>query len=270
MADNNPPQEPSQAGGFSYFQIQGMWGVTKHFGGVRASERLAERCHIGKNSYVLEVGCGTGLNACRLVETTGTRVMGIDLSEQMVAWSQRRAERKGLSERARFKVADAQDLPFEDGTFDAMLCESVTAFVPDKLKALGEYRRVVKPGGYAGLNEGTWLHEPPTDLVAYVRRTMSGVDFQFEDGWCNLLEAAGFTDVQAEVQELSVMRQRLDEMQGLDRQDYADRLRAVGMITKLMLKDPSFRGYIREIMPSRSMLRAMFKYLGYGLYTGKV
>ena len=38
-----------------------------------------------------------------------------------------------------------------------MLCESVTAFVPDKDKALSEYRRAVKPGGYVGLNEGTWV-----------------------------------------------------------------------------------------------------------------
>jgi SAM-dependent methyltransferase len=256
---------------YSYFQIQGIWGVTKHFGGVRISQRLAELCHIAANSYVLEVGCGTGLTTCRLAEQIGCRVMGIDLSENMVAWSQRRVERKGLGDRVEIRVADAQELPFETGTFDAMLCESVTAFVPDKLKALSEYRRVVRPGGYAGLNEGTWVKgAAPSELLEYVHRTMAGADFQTAEVWKSLLEQAGFEDVHQEVFTLEVLQQRRDEMQGLDWQDYKDRLRAVGTMTSLLAKDPRFRRYCREIMPSRSIIRTLFKYLGYGLYIGRV
>ena len=59
-------------------------------------------------------------------------------------------------------VADAQCLPFADRTFDAVICESVTAFVPGKLRAVAEYARVMRPGGYVGLAEGTWL-TPPHD-----------------------------------------------------------------------------------------------------------
>ena len=58
-------------------------------------------------------------------------------------------------------MADAQDLPFEDDLFDAVTTESVTAFPADKQKAVGEYTRVTKPGGYVGLNESTWPKVPP-------------------------------------------------------------------------------------------------------------
>ncbi len=224
---------------YSYFQIQGIWGVTKHFGGVRISQRLAELCNIGKDSYVLEVGCGTGMNTCRLAEKIGCHVVGVDLSEQMVSWAQRRVERKELSGRVSVRVADAQELPFEDATFDAMLCESVTAFVPDKDKALSEYRRAVKPGGYVGLNEGTWVRgEPPQELAEYVRQWMAGADFRSAEGWRSLLEKAGLKEIQVETHELEVIRQRLDEMQGLEWEDYKDRFRAVGTMTSLLVKDP--------------------------------
>ena len=110
----------------------------------------------------------------------------------MVEWAQKRAVRKGLQERCQFRVADAQQLPFEQATFDAMLCESVTAFVPDKLKALSEYRRVVKPGGYVGLNEGTWVKGvPPEDFITFIQRTMGGVNFLQPDEWRALLEESG-------------------------------------------------------------------------------
>lgn len=256
---------------YSYFQIQGIWGVTKHFGGARSSQRLAQLCHIQPDSHILEVGCGTGLTSCWLAEKTGCRVLGVDLSERMVEWAQRRAERKHLGDRVQFRLADAQELPFEDATFDAMLCESVTAFIPDKLKALGEYCRVVKPGGFAGLNEGTWVKgDPPSELYEYVRRVMDRVDFQSPEGWCSLMEKANLKEIQVETHTLNAIRQRLDENQGLDLQDYKDRLRAVGVFTSLLIKDPLFRRYAREIMPSRSTIRTLFEYLGYGFYVGRV
>jgi hypothetical protein len=72
------------------------------------------------------------------------------------------------------------------------------------------------------------------------------------------------------VHTLEALQQRRDEMQGLDWQDYKDRFQAVGTMTSLLIKDPRFRRYVREIMPSRANVRNLFKYLGYGLYVGRV
>lgn len=266
-----PSTEKAEKEEFSYFQIQSIWGVTKHFGGLRITEELAELCHITRDSYVLEVGCGVGVTACHLAGKIGCMVLGIDLSEKMVEWANKRADRKGLSERCEFRAADAQQLPFEDATFDAMLCESVTAFVPDKRKALSEYRRVVKPGGYVGLNEGTWVQGiPPQDFLTYIQRAMGGVNFLEPDEWRSLLEEGGLSDVVARVYQMTSIQQRRDEMQGMDAQDWLHRLRAFGLVFGLYIKDPGFRRYVRTLIPSRKVISDIFSYLGYGLYVGKV
>ena len=114
---------------FSYFGVQAYWGATKHFGGSNATEELAEVCHISKDTYVLEVGCGIGLTACHLAKRYSCRVVGVDLSEQMIDLSRKRASREDVADRLEFRTADAQHLPFEDGLFDVVVCESVTAFL---------------------------------------------------------------------------------------------------------------------------------------------
>jgi len=256
---------------YSYFQIQSIWGVTKHFGGLRVTEKLAKLCHISSDSYALEVGSGVGFTACHLAEKTGCRILGVDLSDDMLVWARERATRNGLESRCEFRVADAQQLPFEDDTFDAMLCESVTAFVPDKTRALNEYRRVVKPGGWVGLNEGTWVKgEPPQDFLSFIRKAMGGVNFLQPDEWRALLEDAGLTDVSADVIKMSAIQQRLDEYQGMDAQDWLQRIKAFGSVFGLYFKDAGFRQYVKTLIPSRKVMGEMFEYLGYGLYVGRV
>lgn len=85
----------------------------------------------------------------------------------MVARSRERAEREKVTDRVEYRVADAQDLPFDADRFDAVITESVTVFPEDKQKAVSEYVRVTKPGGYVGLNESVWLKvPPPPEIVA--------------------------------------------------------------------------------------------------------
>lgn len=141
----------------SYFGIQSRWGVTKHVGGRAATDRLVDLCGISADSKVLEVGCGVGVTSCYLVRKVGCSLTSIDLNEQMVQWARMRAVREGVADRIAFDVADAQALPFADGSFDAVISESVTAFAPDRARAVREYRRVRVPGGRVGLTEASWV-----------------------------------------------------------------------------------------------------------------
>lgn len=256
----------------TYFGIQAEWGVTKHLGGRPATQRLAERCGLRTNHptpmEVLVVGCGTGVSAVYLAQTYGCRVTGVDLSPRMVAWAQDRAVRKQVLDRTEFRTADAQALPFEDGRFDAVLSESVTAFIPDKPKALGEYARVTRPNGCVGLNEGTWLETPPADLESFVRRSMGGVDFMPAERWQVLLTGARLVNIESEVEHLDSRSQRRAEMAGMDIQDWIHYLRAYGQVLRLLLTDASFRKYTRSLVPSRQVMRDLFRFLGYGLYIG--
>jgi ubiquinone/menaquinone biosynthesis C-methylase UbiE len=129
-------------------------GLTKHYGGVEATMLMVDLCHIGRESAVLDVGCGVGQTACMLVRRVGCRVVGVDISEAMVRKARERARNMRLEEGIEFRVANAQALPFEDGTFDAVITESVTVFPENKQAAVSEYARVVKPGGYRGSQRG--------------------------------------------------------------------------------------------------------------------
>ena len=261
----------SDSSQFSYFQMQGLWGVTKHFGGLRLTEELAKRCHVTAQSYLLEVGSGVGQTACYLAKKTGCRVMSIDLSPTMVEWAQQRALRKGLQEQVEFRCADARQLPFADHTFDAMICESVTAFIPDKPKALAEYARVVRPGGYVGLNEGTWIKDnQPAELLSYIDKFMAGAQFQSANRWQALLEGAGLQEIDVQVYQLHAIRQRRDEMYGVPFAEHMERWKALGTFFSMTFRDPAFRRYIKEMVPSRKVISTLFKYLGYGLYIGRV
>jgi ubiquinone/menaquinone biosynthesis C-methylase UbiE len=255
--------------GFTYFGSQASWGVTKHMGGLKATDELAGLCHIGSSTHVLEVGSGVGVSACHLARRYDCQVTGVDLSDQMVEWATKRAERRGLSGQVQFRTADALNLPFPDGQFDVVICESVTAFPQDKQKAVSEYARVVKPGGYVGLNEGTWISSPPEELVSYVQRTMANAIFLSPDGWRALLDNASLLDVVARPHAMNALSQRREETAGLDAQDWLDRFKAMGTFMGMYLRSPGFRRYAKQITPSMGIIRAQFRHMGYGLYVGR-
>lgn len=254
---------------YSYFGMQSSWGVTKHFGGLRATDELATLCHIGADKSVLVVGCGIGLTPCHLAKNYHCQVIGVDLSEKMVEWSRKRVKRKDVADLVELRVADAQELPFENERFDAVLIESVNAFVPDKPRAFGEYARVLRPGGYVGMNEGTWLKSPPpAELLGFIERTMEA-DFQNSEAWKALLLQAGLELTSAKTYRIKALRQRLDENAGLDAQDWMDRMRAIGAFIRSYTTDPGLRKYAKGLVPSRTIIQDMFEYLGYGIYVGK-
>lgn len=64
-----------------FFDFAAEVGLTKHIGGVAATEMLIDLCHIGKGSKVLDVGCGVGVTACYLAKKWGCSVVGVDISE---------------------------------------------------------------------------------------------------------------------------------------------------------------------------------------------
>lgn len=96
----------------------------------------------------IDVGCGTGaLTETILAAAAPRRVHGYDLSPHHVA-----AARERLSDpRGTFRQADAMALPDPPATFDAVVSGLVLNFVPDPERALGEMRRVVRPGGVVGV-----------------------------------------------------------------------------------------------------------------------
>lgn len=241
-----------------YLGLQAAVGVTKHDGGSKATSELIELCQISKDKHILDVGSGTGRTSCLLARKYGCTVVAVDVSEKMLDWSKERAREEGVENKVMFRVADATNLPFENDTFDAVICESVMVFVRDKQKAINEYVRVTKTGGYIGFNESTWLTPPPTELAESVADTIEKVELLTPDGWKQLMENAGLRDIIVRTYKLNALRL------------VVDRIRLIGLkrilrAWYLVITHSTYRSAIKKMQTPKNT----FDYYGYGIYVGR-
>jgi SAM-dependent methyltransferase len=121
----------------AYERVMGRWSrrLAPHliqFGGLCDGDR------------VLDVGCGTGSLSFALPEFADvSSIVGIDLAQGYIEFAKSRNKDPCMT----FQQADACSLPFEDKSFDRAFSMLVLHFIPDSAKAVGEMRRVVRPGG---------------------------------------------------------------------------------------------------------------------------
>jgi arsenite methyltransferase len=251
-----------------FFDFAAEVGLTKHLGGLEATEALVQLCHIGKGKYILDVGSGVGVTPCFLAKKYGCRVIGVDISASMVERSRERAKREKVADMVEFKVADAQDLPFEDAVFDAVITESVTAFPKDKQKAVKEYVRVTKPGGYVGLNESVWLRvPPPPEVIAWASQDVgTNVQPQTSEAWAGLLECAGLREIIKRIYEINTQ----GETRGiLRRYGWRGMLGVLGRILLLYARSPAYRKFVKSVRRSGVIPMNLETYFGYGLFVGQ-
>lgn len=130
---------------------------------------LARRLQEAKAECVLETAAGTGVVtravASRLPSTA--RITATDLNEPML----NHAKARLADPRITWKAADAQALPFDDQSFDAVVCQFGAMFFPDKVKAYKEARRVLKPGGQFLFN--VWDKISDNEFADVVTRTLA-------------------------------------------------------------------------------------------------
>lgn len=262
IADGEKRSRGDSGSQLSYFDIQAYMGTTKHMGGFESTQTLIELCHIDENVYVLDIGCGVGATACHLARAYGCRVVGIDLREAMIENARDRARRERVEDRVEFRVEDVQALSFHEGMFDAVLCESVLTFVSDRPKAVAELARVLKPGGYVGLNEEVWIERPPAGMMERIGDIWDiEVDLPTSGEWLGWLESAGLRDVV--VRSLTVdARREATQVKRYRLRDIAGMLyRALA----LYIKSSEMRRYMR----GRRLPKDLFQYLGYALLVGR-
>lgn len=115
-------------------------------------ERLAESLDLRAGQTVLDVAAGNG-NATLAAARRWCEVTCTDYVEPLLARARKRAEAEGLQ--VQFKVADAENLPFADASFDAVVSTFGGMFSPDQDRTASELIRVAKPGGRIGLANWT-------------------------------------------------------------------------------------------------------------------
>lgn len=107
----------------------------------------------GDKLKVLDVGTGTGFLALMLAQM-GYDTIGLDLTEGMLEKARQKVAGNGY--RVSFKLGDAENLPFDDASFDAIVCRYLLWTLPDPWRALSGWRRAIKPGGSIICIEGQW------------------------------------------------------------------------------------------------------------------
>ena len=251
-----------------FFDFAAEVGLTKHLGGLGATEKLISMCHIDEDTYVLDVGCGVGATPSFLAKRCGCRVVGVDISEKMIERSKETAEREGVADRTGFRTADAQDLPFEDNLFDAVITESVTTFPEDKQKAVNEYVRVTKPGGYVGLNEATWLiAPPPPEMIAWISQDQGAhVKPLTAEEWERLMGLAGLKDVTTETSKIQTQEEAREILR---RYGWGGMFRVMMRMLSLYARNPAYRNFVKGVKEEGITPENLDDYFGYGVYVGR-
>jgi sarcosine/dimethylglycine N-methyltransferase len=139
------PLSPQELGAFDHF----------HTGGLPASLVLQELAQIRTEDRVLDIGAGLAGPARMLASSSGCRVDCIDLSADYCAGAILLNRLTGLDDRIEVHKASVLDLPFPNGTFDAVWMQNVGMNIADKRKLYEEICRVLKPGGRFAFQEMT-------------------------------------------------------------------------------------------------------------------
>ena len=185
---------------------------------------VAERCALLQPDRILETACGTGI-VTRAVHQAAPRaeLVATDINPGMLEF----AAHMRTTEHVSFQSADAQDLPFAEGSFDLVLCQFGVMFFPDKVRANQEARRVLRPNGHYLLVTFNRLELNPVPKAAAdaVNALFAHNPFNYmERGpFCYAdptrikhdLHAAGFTEMEIETIELSSRVNARDAAQGL-------------------------------------------------------
>lgn len=128
---------------------------------------LVKAAKVAPGERILDVACGTGIAARTAADRVGdSKVSGLDLNSSMLGVA--RKVRPGID----WNEGDVANLPFDSETFDVVLCQSALMFFPDRVKALQEMRRVLRPGGRAAVQ--VFGKSPGYEIAASVVEQVAG------------------------------------------------------------------------------------------------
>jgi len=133
---------------------------------VPVAERLVDLADLRAGSRVLDVASGSG-NAAIAAARLGADVVGIDYVDSLLERARERAAAERLD--VDFRPGDAEDLPFPDASFDAVLSVFGSMFAPDHLQTAREIERVTRPGGTVAL--ASWT---PDGFIGRLFRVAAG------------------------------------------------------------------------------------------------
>ena len=191
-----------------------------HYGGVAATDELAQRVQIRNGSRVADFCAGLGGTVRYLAHRYGADVTGIELTPARVAGAQELTRRVGLQETARVIEGNVLQVPLADASIDAVVSQEAFCHVPDLKRALLEAFRVLRKDGRLAFTD--WIANEPLagDDAQLMWDGMAIQPLRSISDYCHLVESSGLrvlsaTDLTDEwgpiLRERLAMYQRLRE-----------------------------------------------------------
>lgn len=229
-----------------------------HPGGLLATKLLAEKCKLSPDMTILDAGCGSGRSAIFLAKQFRCRIVGVNIEPSPLLKAQAEAISKGVGDRVAFRVADANDLPFQDQTFDGAIFQAALIFT-NKAKALHSVNQKIRAGGFLGVIELAWKKPPSEKIVNRVRETLcaAAVNTETHEDWIRLFSQVGFEVIHSEL---------------LDHKfNFSGMIRNEGLVSSLRiaLKCVSDKSVKRKMGQIKSLFKETDEYLGYGIYVAR-
>jgi demethylmenaquinone methyltransferase/2-methoxy-6-polyprenyl-1,4-benzoquinol methylase len=138
-------------------RIAGWYDFLNHFLSLgidrRWRKKLIRTLAPRQGDHILDVATGTGDLAFTILRRCDCRVTGMDVSEEMMAVGRKKTKKKGLEKDLRFVSGKAEEIPFEEKTFDAVTVAFGVRNFTDLEQGLKEMHRVLRPGGTVAILE---------------------------------------------------------------------------------------------------------------------
>ncbi len=191
-----PMAKKSEVKGY-FERVAPEWDkMRESFFDEKLRDAVIQQADIKSGFTVLDAGTGTGFMAIGAAVAVGKngKVIGVDLSEAMLAKARENLEHEGLARRVELRVGDLEKLPVEDGAVDAVICNMGLHHCPSPQKAIKEMVRVLKPRGRLVISDlekhgEKWLRTEMADVWL-------GFDLKNVE---NMLRKAGLRGVQVKL-----------------------------------------------------------------------
>ncbi|MFC2069477.1 class I SAM-dependent methyltransferase [Chloroflexota bacterium] len=258
-----------EIGKLGLYEFQGYIGSMKSptFGGWQGTDRLIDLLdteHL-ERPKILEVGCSTGYITRYVAQKFDCEIIGVDLSTLLLDIAEEESRKLNVNNIS-FKYANVENLPFSEYTFDIIYGEAITALVPDPLKVLKEYERVLKPGGKIATLDLFMKESLSDDFVEETNEIMSqviGTQVKIRDleEWKRIFKESGFSRIKI-----------FDYYEGLFKREYS--LGEKIKLTYKLLYHITVNKEVRQkIVPPMKFARKFQKALkggnyGYFIFTG--
>lgn len=158
---------PGQFFDFLMF-TKGEYGEKLHYGGMENTDLIAQKTGLKSGMHILETCPYVGNSSRYIAKKYGCQVTGVDITEKVVERARENVKHANMEDRITIVLGDAQNLKFDNASFDAVIGEDGWCHFPDKAAGVREAARVLRKGGKFGLTDFCFMGsgEPDGEMLA--------------------------------------------------------------------------------------------------------